>query len=245
MEPNSLLFTKDFVFHTIQGEGKFVGVPSVFIRLSSCNLRCEWLKEDGKTNLCDTAYSSHFPENEKRTISEVIETIGRFNCKHVVITGGEPYLQPQLPALIDEIKKHGHYITIETNGTIYLPTKADFISLSPKLASSCVKTSKDFEEHQKLRLNRDALTNFITKHDYQLKFVVNHESDINEIEEIQKHLEGVTNKSIAENIYLMPQAITKDELIKKSLEVVDWAKTKSWNFTDRLHVRLWGPKRGV
>ncbi|MCB0348540.1 MAG: 7-carboxy-7-deazaguanine synthase QueE, partial [Bdellovibrionales bacterium] len=213
--------------------------------LSSCNLRCEWLKADGKTNLCDTAYSSHFPENEKRNISEVLEAMDHFKCKHVVITGGEPYLQPQLPALIEEIKKRDHFVTVETNGTIYMPTKADFISLSPKLASSCVKTSPHFNEHQKHRLNMGTLVEFIIKHDFQFKFVVNDPGDIKEIEGVQKYLEGFVDESFTDKIYLMPQAITKDELMKSSLEVADWAKTKSWNYTDRLHLRLWGPKRGV
>ncbi|MFB3041869.1 MAG: radical SAM protein [Candidatus Poribacteria bacterium] len=72
------------IFYTIQGEGKLVGVPSVFFRTSYCNLRCVW---------CDTPYTSWTPENKDITVTEAVEAINKYNCKHVVLTGGEPFIQ--------------------------------------------------------------------------------------------------------------------------------------------------------
>jgi 7-carboxy-7-deazaguanine synthase len=168
-----------------------------------------------------------------------------YDCNHVVITGGEPYLQKELVELVESLKAAGKYITIETNGTIYFPTKAEFISLSPKLKSSCVPESKNFEEHQKLRINIDALSQFIRNHAVQLKFVVNEASEIEEIQSLVSELEEKTQKTLKEKIYLMPQALTKEDLEKNSLQVIEWAKSNGWNFADRLHIRVWGPKRGV
>lgn len=245
MKELSIQFTKDFVFYTIQGEGKYVGSPSVFIRLSGCNLRCEWKKQDGKTNLCDTSYSSHYPENIQKSLDDVIDEVNKYDCKHVVITGGEPFLQPELADLVESLKASGHYITIETNGTIYFPTQAEFISLSPKLKSSCQPASKNYESHNKTRINIEALAAFIMNHEVQLKFVVNEESDIREIKELTQDLEIRTQKSLQDRIYLMPQALTPDDLQKNSAQVIEWSKDQGWNFADRLHIRIWGPKRGV
>ena len=115
-------------FHTIQGEGKLVGVPSVFFRTSYCNLRCGW---------CDSAYTSWNPENKDITLAEAVEAITKYDCKHVVITGGEPFIQvKELTQLCQELDRRGHHITIETNATIFAPVAAHFISMSPKLRNS-------------------------------------------------------------------------------------------------------------
>src|ERR1700742_3220596 len=71
------------IFYSIQGEGGLVGVPSVFVRASGCNLRCTW---------CDTPYTSWNPEGSNRTIAEIVEEVRRHPAKHVVLTGGEPMM---------------------------------------------------------------------------------------------------------------------------------------------------------
>jgi 7-carboxy-7-deazaguanine synthase len=181
----------------------------------------------------------------QKTLDDVLQAVSAFDCNHVVITGGEPFLQTELTGLVESLKAIGKFVTIETNGTIFFPTKAEFISLSPKLKSSCVDSSKYFKEHDKLRINLDALTQFIQNHSVQLKFVVNEASDIDEIKNIIYELENRTQKTLKEKVYLMPQALTKDDLDINSLQVIEWAKSNGWNFTDRLHIRIWGPKRGV
>src|SRR5438477_2462200 len=78
------------LFHSIQGEGKLTGVPSVFIRASGCNLRCVW---------CDTPYASWNPEGEDVPVDQIVQRVNAYNCKHVVLTGGEPVIMPDVSEL--------------------------------------------------------------------------------------------------------------------------------------------------
>ena len=96
------------IFYSIQGEGQLVGLPSVFFRTSYCNLRCIW---------CDTPYTSWQPENKDISVEDAVSAILAYNCQQVVITGGEPFLQPQaLLILCQQLQQNGLHITIETNG---------------------------------------------------------------------------------------------------------------------------------
>ena len=115
------------LFHSIQGEGKLVGVPSVFVRASGCNLRCTW---------CDTPYASWEPEGPDVAVGEIVRQVGSFNTKHVVLTGGEPMIMPDIVALAEALKANGHHITIETAATVFKPLPLDLASLSPKLSNS-------------------------------------------------------------------------------------------------------------
>lgn len=115
------------VFHSIQGEGRLVGVPSLFVRTSGCNLRC-WF--------CDTPYTSWQPEGEQRTVDCLVEEIVEYGCEHVVLTGGEPMLNAELVPLTQRLAAAGHHITIETAGTLDLPVHSDLMSISPKLSNS-------------------------------------------------------------------------------------------------------------
>src|SRR5687767_4831943 len=120
------------LFHSIQGEGKLVGVPSVFVRASGCNLRCTW---------CDTPYASWDPEGEEFAVDEIVRRVGAHDeggapPKHVVVTGGEPMIMPDVVELCDALKSRSHHVTIETAATVYKPVKLDLASLSPKLSNS-------------------------------------------------------------------------------------------------------------
>jgi 7-carboxy-7-deazaguanine synthase len=165
---------------TLQGEGKMAGIPVLFIRTSGCNLRCMWETESGKTSLCDTPYSScYVEETEEWEIEDIIETIranSRF-IKHIVISGGEPATQPiALVQLAQQIKqKLGFHITLETNGTIFIPELSswiDMFSISPKLSSSeptaaKIKKLKQpvdesyIRDHKRFRRNIDAIQKYI------------------------------------------------------------------------------------
>src|SRR5690349_12088167 len=110
------------IFYSIQGEGKLLGVPSVFVRASGCNLRCVW---------CDTPYASWDPQGEDVSVDEIVRRVSAHEANHVVVTGGEPMIMPEVVALCDALKSHGHHITIETAATVYKPgTKVDLASLS-------------------------------------------------------------------------------------------------------------------
>src|SRR5277367_2480338 len=111
------------LFYSIQGEGKLAGVPSVFVRASGCNLRCVW---------CDTPYASWNPEGEEVAVSEIVRRVNELPAKHVVVTGGEPMIMPDIAELCSALKESGHHITIETAATVFETVAMDLASLSPK-----------------------------------------------------------------------------------------------------------------
>ncbi len=227
------------IFYSIQGEGTLMGTPSVFFRTSGCNLRCTW---------CDTPFTSFDPENKKISIEDVVDKILSFDCSHIVITGGEPFAQPlKLQVLCTLLKSHQRHITIETNGTIYEPVQADLISLSPKLSNSTPTPEQVkgrwIEKHETDRLNGVSLKAFMGGHgesDYQFKFVVSTDQDVDEIEEIQERLDIPDHK-----IYLMPEGIISKSIEEKQEWVAEVCLAKKWRYSDRLHVRIWQDRRGV
>lgn len=239
-----LNLTADGIFHTVQGEGRFVGVPSIFVRLSGCNLRCAWKDEDGKVTLCDTPYSSHQPERNIRPVKEVLQDVMDINCKHVVITGGEPFMQKPVVALIDTLVYNKRHVTVETNGTLFLECAASFLSISPKLKSSCFPESPGYASHDAKRLDPGVLTRMV-QHDHQLKFVVNSPEDLAEIDEYVAGLSARVKKDLRESVYLMPQGISVEQFDAKLPWMIEWAKARGFNIADRFHIRVFGAKRGV
>lgn len=113
------------IFYTLQGEGYFTGVAAVFIRLADCNLNCSF---------CDTDFKGSI----EMGLEDIAETIGQYNAKHIVLTGGEPSLQTD-GALVDMLHREGCFIQIETNGTNKLPEGIDWITLSPKTPNPVVR----------------------------------------------------------------------------------------------------------
>lgn len=222
-------------FMTIQGEGQLTGVPSYFIRYTGCNLRCEWQNKDGSSTKCDTPYTSWQAEKKEVDYLELLLAIPNI-CSHVVITGGEPYIQKSLAQLVKGVARH---TTIETNGTIYQPTNANLISISPKLLSS-TPLHQHRKMHESHRINEDALKELMDNHDYQMKFVVNEESDMEEIFTLINRLDIPHNK-----VYLMPQGITPEQFDERLPMIVKAAIKYGMNVTDRLHIRIWGNVRGV
>src|SRR5664279_6055278 len=98
------------IFYSVQGEGILVGVPSVFVRTSGCNLRCAW---------CDTPYTSWAPEGEPIELPAILERVRQFPARHVVVTGGEPLLFDETVELTRALAGEGLHITIETAGTVH------------------------------------------------------------------------------------------------------------------------------
>jgi 7-carboxy-7-deazaguanine synthase len=121
------------IYRSVQGEGLLMGVPTTFVRFFACNLRCSW---------CDTKYSWSVKEGgtwENLTPQQVIEQVAQLGARHVVLTGGEPTLQRDLPILAEHLQQQGFHLTVETNTTIF-PEQVfphiDLWSLSPKLTSA-------------------------------------------------------------------------------------------------------------
>ena len=228
------------IFYTVQGEGELIGTPSVFFRTSFCNLRCWW---------CDTPYTSWEPEDKDISIDDAVEQIMDFGCKHIVITGGEPFIQEHdLGELCKELRKTRRdcHITIETNATVYHPVDADLISMSPKLKNSipmAVDPKLRYWEkrHEKLMYNPVVIRKFRDKYRYQLKFVVDTDTDMEEIESMLDHIHNIE----LHRVWLMPQARTKEELRAKSEYLIDLCKAHGYRFSPRMHIDVWGTKRGV
>jgi len=228
----------DGIFYTIQGEGKSMGEPTVFLRLHICNLRCVW---------CDAWYAwnpkckEFWTESYELTPQEVTQRLEEaWLCKNpkkqkrVVITGGEPLLQrdkiDQLMDLMPDWK-----FEIETNGTI-IPTKK-------QLAKCQFNCSPKLENSKNIRAARikPEVIKILNKIDVQFKFVVMGEQDVEEVEnDFIKPFNLDVNK-----IVLMPQGITATEVSENAKKVVEIAKNRGYRLLDRLHVNLWGARRRV
>ena len=223
------------IFYSIQGEGRLIGVPSVFIRTSGCNLRCVW---------CDTPYTSWSPEGEDWSIKEILRKVRKYPSRYVVITGGEPLLAPEIEALTTALKRTGAHITIETAGTIFKHVACDLVSLSPKLANSTPARragGKFAIMHEARRLNFEVITKFLEGYDCQLKFVVNQREDFKEIPAILKKIRNVDPA----HILIMAQGRTRPELKAKAGWIVELCKKHGYGFTPRLHIELFGNRRGT
>ena len=223
------------IFYSIQGEGRLIGTPSVFIRTSGCNLRCVW---------CDTPYTSWNPEGEDWTIKEVLREVRKYSARHIVITGGEPLLAAEIQELAAALKRAGAHITIETAATIFKPVACDLVSLSPKLANSTPwkrQQGKFAEMHEKRRLDLDVIQRFIDGYDYQLKFVADQKRDFDEIRAILDQLKKVDSG----RVLIMPQGKTSKELRRKARWIVELCKRHGYGFTPRLHIELFGNRRGT
>jgi len=237
IQSDKLIVSGDKVFFTLQGEGRTVGYPVVFLRLKFCNLRCVW---------CDTPYAV-FPDREdfkaegeswtlKETVRQINKAWGVKNNKiqkRLVITGGEPMLQFRaIDNFIDLIPDWK--VEIETNGTI-LPTdkmvqKVQF-NCSPKLTNSGNKDTLRYKPEVIKALNSIPSTRF--------KFVVAQDEDLDEIEKdfINKGLIDVSK------VILMPLGVDNDTLNKHLRNVAEKAKEKGYRLISRLQIQIWGAKR--
>jgi 7-carboxy-7-deazaguanine synthase len=221
------------IFHSLQGEGFLAGVPGVFVRIAGCPLRCRW---------CDTKYAWSKEAGQRYSVDEIISIVQEWPCKFVVITGGEPMVDPDLQQLVRGLKAAGRHITIETAGIAYIPDMpCDLMSISPKLSNSVPDGPKLAAIHKDSKLDIAVLEELIGNYNYQLKFVVDSEADLPEIEET---IEKLTNADL-EKIMLMPQAATRQELLAKSPMVAELCKRTGYAFSQRLQVMLWDNERGM
>jgi 7-carboxy-7-deazaguanine synthase len=224
------------LFYSIQGEGKLAGVPSFFVRASGCNLRCTW---------CDTNYASWEPEGREMSVPEILQAWREHPAKHIVLTGGEPMIMPDIADLAAAFKEENCHLTIETAATVYKPIQLDLASLSPKLSNSTPwerESGRFAEAHEKNRINLPVIQRFIdASSDFQLKFVVASEIDLKEIEELLTKLTGVRPS----DVLLMPEGIDSATLAQRGAWIADLCKQTGYRFCPRLHVELFGHTRGT
>jgi 7-carboxy-7-deazaguanine synthase len=222
------------IFYSIQGEGTLLGVPSVFVRTSGCNLRCVW---------CDTPYTSWSPEGTDQTLDQIVEAVAAFPAQHVVVTGGEPMIAPQVLELTQRLHERSLHITIETAGTVFSPVACDLMSISPKLKNS-TPLERDggrwAAQHDRQRFQPLVLKQLIGAYDYQLKFVMSDPQDVAEVEEMRLALNVPRAK-----VLLMPEGTNAETIRQRGLWLAEICKEHGYRFSPRLHVDLWGDKRGV
>ncbi|XZE18836.1 7-carboxy-7-deazaguanine synthase QueE [Pirellulaceae bacterium SH449] len=223
------------IFHSVQGEGKLTGTPSIFVRTSGCNLRC-WF--------CDTRYASWEPEGDHVSVAEIVEKVSQFPSKHVVLTGGEPLIFEEVAQLTAELKALGKHITIETAGTIDLEATCDLWSISPKLSNSTpvgFASEEWIANHDKRRHRPEIVQRLIQRGDYQLKFVVGSILDAEEVLEYLEELQGWERS----NVLMMPRGTTQEELLLQTSWLANWCREHGLRLCDRQHIYWFGNRRGT
>lgn len=242
------------IFYSLQGEGEFIGTPSVFLRLGGCNLKCSGFGNQytGSTIIgCDSIYAANakfskewkFYENAQELIFE-IQSLSDVNFD-IVITGGEPTLQFGNPILLETIKhflQKGHRISVESNGSVDFRfdevLKELYFTLSVKLSNSGEPINK--------RIKPSVIQNIIDNaKNVVFKFVLNAKmcedgSAISEIKDLLSKLNLKNNR-----IYLMPQGVSVEELDKNIQKIYPLCLQEGFCLSDRIHIRIWGDKRGV
>lgn len=210
------------IFHSLQGEGKNTGKPSIFIRFAGCNLSCTW---------CDSKYTWHkdFLEYEHMDFESICKTVNDLSkehntCQHIIFTGGEPLM---FQAIIEKIMKFfaGFTFEVETNGSFATELSFDQINVSYKLKNA---QTRDYD----LKIPPQNNVNY--------KFVVDTQDEIKEVQNIASKYH-IPNQQI----YLMPQGTDTETLMQKTQWLSELCKKHNMNLSTRLHVLLWGDKKGV
>lgn len=240
---------------TIQGEGKKIGTPSVFVRFGKCNMQCAGFEVEYETPSgikkcsCDSYYASDIAfrdqwqkyETSKPLIEELNKILPSYKID-IVLTGGEPLLywdDVEFQKFLYYYIEKDYHITIETNGSLDIRLdkpwqKKILFSLSVKLSNSGEPLSK--------RVNTKSLTNIINFcDDCYLKFVI----DIDSIKSASNEIDLIIKEIPKCEVYLMPMGDTAKAIDKNSLSVINLAIEKGYKYSDRLHIRVWDNKRGV
>ncbi len=225
------------IFHSLQGEGELTGVPSVFVRTSGCNLRCNW---------CDTPYASWNPEGVQMRVDEILAEVKKHPAKHVVLTGGEPMVAKEIRELAAALKKFGYHITIESAATIAPEGIAcDLASLSPKLKNSGPDDRLPAawrEKHDALRWQPEVVKAWLASYGFQLKFVVSSEADVTELEDMLRETDCLIPPS---KVLLMPEGVSVEALRAKAGWLGELCKVRGYRYAPRLHIELYGNRRGT
>jgi len=202
------------IFYSLQGEAKEVGIPTVFVRLTGCPLRC---------NYCDTAYA--FKGNNPLSIQHILDEVAQYNAQYVCVTGGEPMAQSNCLKLIDSLIDSGYNVSMETSGSIDITPVNSRVSIVMD-----IKTPSSTEEHQNRYENLPIL-----KSKDQLKFVIASRSDFDWCNEI------LDNHEVESEILFSPvyESLKPVELAEWILE-----KKLNVRLQVQLHKLLWGDQKG-
>lgn len=223
------------IYLSIQGEGLLTGVESVFVRASGCNLRC-WF--------CDTPFASWSPEGDDQSVAEILDQIDRYECGHVVLTGGEPMLFSELVPLAAALRSEGLHVTIETAGTLDLPVECDLMSISPKLSGSTPPGRlhpRWSRRHEQGRHAPQVVRRLVRDYEYQLKFVVNSLEDCAEVEQYLAEFPEIERS----RTMLMPQGVDGDDLARQAEWLKPYCRRSGLRFCPRRQIEWFGLVRGT
>jgi 7-carboxy-7-deazaguanine synthase len=228
------------IYASLQGEGLLAGTPSVFVRTSGCNLRCHW---------CDTPFTSWDPVGDSRSADDVVAAVEALRPRHVVVTGGEPLLFPDVADLCADLRRRGRHVTIETAGTVFLDAPADLVSISPKLASSAppANTPGGWQaRHEEARRRDDAILALMARSPYQLKFVIDSPADLAEalewIDDLAAARPGGVDRG---RVLFMPQGRGPEELARTTAWLEPECRSRSIQLAHRFHIEWFGHTRGT
>lgn len=209
------------IFHSIQGEGELVGYPTIFIRLTGCNLRCKY---------CDTEYA--FYEGKDMSVKEIMNQIRSYRSRYVCVTGGEPLLQEETSILLKALLDNGYKVCIETNGSLDI--------------SDICKRFEKYEENFMIsldikcpysgmsdRMKLDNIT-LLREHD-QLKFVVYDEEDYNYAKDLIRRFKPRC-KLIIQPVWGTDYKRIAEFMIEDGINA---------RLSLQIHKIIWGDKRGV
>lgn len=211
------------VFRSIQGEGVTAGLPSAFVRLQGCTHGC---------GFCDTRYTWPAGGGTEEHLSQVLDRVKAFDVQNVVVTGGEPLESPAFVPLVEGLKAGGHRIEVETAGYLVPPeAPVDQWNVSVKLANAGVPRER--------RICSAAIRAFVERLAW-FKFVIVAAGDVDEVEDL------VGEHAIPrDRVLLMPEGMTRAAVLERSPMVAAQCQRHGFRFSPRLHILLWGPKRGV
>ncbi len=212
-------------FYSIQGEGATAGVPAIFVRLQGCSVGCSW---------CDTKYSWDPRAGREVELPALLEEIATFPCRRVVITGGEPLESPLFAPLSAALAERRYTIEVETSGTLEPPPDSDAgiqWNVSVKLAGSGVAEEK--------RINEAAIRALLAR-DTWWKFVVGVPGEVGEVIRLAERF-----ALPRERVLLQPEGVRAEELTARAAWLVEACKAHRFRFSPRLHILIWGARRGV
>ena len=245
-------------FYSIQGEGKYTGTPSLFLRFGGCNMKCEGFgcKELSESAVevvgCDTVYAvnkEHFshswiPITQAQELLNVLDLYELPESVDVVLTGGEPLLYANDIIFVEFLQKlyaNGHRVTFETNGSLavdfekYPVYKECIFALSVKLSNSGEPLRKRVDGDIIYSLASNAKEAFF-------KFSIGLDSiDLG----LEEEINNIIIHSPNTKIYCMPLGGSKEEVERNTEPLIEFCKTKGYNFSDRLHIRIWNQNKGV
>ncbi len=217
------------------------GTPSVFVRFSGCNLSCGY---------CDTPFASSKPEGEDLSLQRVVELVGEYDCRHIVITGGEPMLFADVVSLTTAFTGLGHHITIETAATVDRPVHCNLMSISPKLSNS-TPAADDFPDnpnwsdiarrHEQARHAPQVIRRMVRDYPYQMKFVVGNLDDCREVESYLVEFPEIDRA----NVMLMPQGTDRQVLEEKARWLLPYCNEHNLVFCPRRQIEWFGGARGT